>query len=210
MKLHNLLLAAALMTLTACQPKSCPDIHYLANEECALNLLKYGPMVEKLHDYTVNVCYNVSAENELDGYGHFLFAFSSLSENKAEEGPYMAMRLNEQRFEVSTGGWNHESAIMVGTQPERNTWHHALYRQAGRTGELFIDGKLIGRNDSMPILDSIFTESPAFCWMGLAPFKGDKALVGTQVAAFTILDHAATDEEIRAFDSEFACLKEKK
>ena len=156
-----------------------------------------GAMISQLRDFTVSVHYKVSSENELDGYGHFLFAFSALAENSAHEGPYMAMRLNEQRFETSTGGYEHEEIIMTGDKPRRDVWHHAIYRQQNHNGELFIDGKLIGRNDRMPILAEIFKDTPANCWIGRAPFRGDKYLTQTDVADFRIYTYAISDKDIR-------------
>ena len=156
-----------------------------------------GVMISQLRDFTVSVHYKVSSENELDGYGHFLFAFSALAENSAHEGPYMAMRLNEQRFETSTGGYEHEEIIMTGDKPRRDVWHHAIYRQQNHNGELFIDGKLIGRNDRMPILAEIFKDTPANCWIGRAPFRGDKYLTQTDVADFRIYTYAISDKDIR-------------
>ena len=156
-----------------------------------------GALVKELCDFTVSVHFKVSSENQLDGYGHFLFAFSQLAENSAHEGPYMAMRLNEQRFEISTGGYEHEEIIMQGGKPKRDTWVHALYRQQGHKGELFLDGKLIGRNDNMPILADIFRDAPANCWIGRAPFRGDKYLVQTDVADFRIFYYAFSNQELR-------------
>ena len=156
-----------------------------------------GNLVSQLLDFTVSICYKVSSENALDGYGHFLFAFSTLAENSAHEGPYMAMRLNEQRFETSTGGYEHEEIIMQGGKPKRNVWHHAIYRQQGHKGELFIDGKLIGRNEKMPILAEIFKDAPANCWIGRAPFRGDKYLTQTDVADFRIYTYAISDKDMR-------------
>ena len=156
-----------------------------------------GNLVSQLRDFTVSIRYKVSSENALDGYGHFLFAFSNLAENSAHEGPYMAMRLNEQRFETSTGGYEHEEIIMQGGKPKRDVWHHAIYRQQGHKGELFIDGKLIGRNEKMPILAEIFKDAPANCWIGRAPFRGDKYLTQTDVADFRIYTYAISDKDMR-------------
>jgi len=156
-----------------------------------------GTLVSQLRDFTVSVSFKVGSENALDGYGHFLFAFSTLAENSAHEGPYMAMRLNEQRFETSTGGYEHEEIIMQGGKPKRDVWHHALYRQKGHHGELFLDGKLIGRNEKMPILAEIFRGAPANCWIGRAPFRGDKYLTQTDVADFRIYNYAVSDKELR-------------
>lgn len=155
-----------------------------------------GKTISSLNDFTVSVYFKVDSLNMLEGYGHFLFAFSKLAENKADEGPYMAMRLNEQRFETSTGGWEHEEIVMQGGQPARNVWIHALFRQTGHSGELYLDGQLIGRNDNMPILSEIFAEAPACCWIGRAPFNGDKYLSHTQVAGFRLYDYAVSNEEL--------------
>ena len=156
-----------------------------------------GALISKLCDFTVSVHFKVSSENDLAGYGHFLFAFSQLAENSAHEGPYMAMRLNEQRFETSTGGYEHEQIIMQGGKPKRDVWVHALYRQQGHKGELFLDGKLIGRNEKMPILAEIFRDAPANCWIGRAPFRGDKYLTQTDVADFRIYNYAVSNQELR-------------
>ncbi len=156
-----------------------------------------GAIVSQLRDFTISVSYKVDSDNALDGYGHFLFAFSTLAENSAHEGPYMAMRLNEQRFETSTGGYEHEEIIMQGGKPKRDVWHHALYRQHGHRGELFLDGKLIGRNDKMPILADIFSGTPANCWIGRAPFRGDKYLTQTDIADFRIYTYAVSDKQMR-------------
>ena len=155
-----------------------------------------GALIKDLRDFTVSVWFKVSSENQLDGYGHFLFAFSQLAENSAHEGPYMAMRLNEQRFETSTGGYEHEEIIMQGGKPKRDRWVHALYRQQGHKGELFLDGKLIGRNDKMPIPAEIFQGAPANCWIGRAPFRGDKYLTQTEVADLRIYNYAVSNQEI--------------
>jgi len=156
-----------------------------------------GAIISQLHDFTVSVRFKVDSENQLDGYGHFLFAFSTLAENSAHEGPYMAMRLNEQRFETSTGGYEHEEIIMQGGKPKRDVWVHALYRQQGHIGELFLDGKLIGRNEKMPILAEIFKGAPANCWIGRAPFRGDKYLTQTAVADFRLFTYAISNKDMR-------------
>ncbi len=155
-----------------------------------------GNKISQLKDFSISVYFNVDSANTLDGYGHFLFAFSKLAENQADEGPYVAMRLNELRFETSTGGWNHEEFVMQGGKPERNVWIHALFRQSGKTGELYLDGKLIGRNENMPIIAEIFDEAPTCCWIGKAPFKGDKYLCNTQIAGFSLYDYAISDKEL--------------
>lgn len=166
-----------------------------------------GAMIRGLRDFTVSVYFRVGSANKLDGYGHFLFAFSKLAENKADEGPYMAMRLNEQRFETSTGGYNHEEIIMQGGQPKRDVWVHVLYRQQGHLGQLYLDGKLIGSNPNMPILNDIFGDAPANCWIGRAPFRGDKYLTHTQVADFRIYNYAVDDKERQALTKAKSQLK---
>jgi len=183
--------------------EATPEVLHLESDNGYYDLTsEAGALIKQLRDFTVSVHFKVSSENDLDGYGHFLFAFSQLAENSAHEGPYMAMRLNEQRFETSTGGYEHEQIIMQGGKPKRDVWVHALYRQQGHMGELFLDGKLIGRNDQMPILKDIFREAPANCWIGRAPFRGDKYLTHTDVANFRIFNYAVSNQELRQLKNE--------
>lgn len=64
-------------------------------------------------------------------------------------------------------------------------------------GELYIDGKLIGTNSNMPFPIDIFKEEPANCWIGRAPFKGDKYLTNTRVSDFRIYNYAISDDEMK-------------
>lgn len=159
---------------------------------------EFGKTIATLGDYTFSMYYKVSSTNKLDGYGHFAFACSALAENSADEGPYVAFRLNEQRFEISTGGYNHEEFIMQGTPAKKDTWVHVVYRQHGRKGELYIDGKLIGTNNKMPFLSDIFKHAPANCWIGRAPFKDDKYLTDTKIKDLRIYNYALTNEELHS------------
>jgi hypothetical protein len=184
--------------------ESNPTILHLGTDNGYYDLTAAtGTLIKELRDFSVSVWFKVSSENLLDGYGHFLFAFSTLAENSAHEGPYMAMRLNEQRFETSTGGYEHEQIIMQGGKPKRDAWIHVLYRQQGHKGELFLDGKLIGRNDQMPILAEIFKEAPANCWIGRAPFRGDKFLTQTDVADLRIYNYAVSNQELKQLKQGF-------
>lgn len=160
---------------------------------------KMGEIVKNLKDFTFSVYFRVDSLNHLDGYGHFIFACSALAENSADEGPYVACRLNEQRFEISTGGYMHEQFIMQGEKAKPGVWTHLLYRQHGHHGELYIDGSLIGTNEKMPFLSDIFKEAPSHCWIGKAPFKGDKYLSNTDIHGLSIYDYAVTDKQIEKF-----------
>ncbi len=178
--------------------KNHPAILHLGTDNGYYDLTaKAGSLIKSLQDFTISVFFKVSSENTLDGYGHFLYAFSNLAANSAHEGPYMAMRLNEQRFETSTGGYEHEEIIMQGGKPKRDVWVHALYRQQGHKGELYLDGKLIGRNENMPILSDIFKHAPANCWIGRAPFRGDKFLTQTDIADFRIFNYAISNQDMK-------------
>ena len=49
----------------------------------------------------------------------------------------------------------------------------------------------------MPILSEIFRDAPANCWIGRAPFRGDKYLTQTDVADFRIFNYAVSNQELR-------------
>lgn len=48
----------------------------------------------------------------------------------------------------------------------------------------------------------VYSAPPACCWIGKAPFRGDKYLASTLVAQFRIYQGAVTDEEVRELHAE--------
>ena len=99
-----------------------------------------GELVRSLGDFTVSVYYRVDAGASLSGAGHFLWCFSQSAANTQTASPYTAYRLNAQRMATSTGGWGSETGMEVGSESEKGRWMHFLYRQAGKKGELFLNG----------------------------------------------------------------------
>ncbi len=49
----------------------------------------------------------------------------------------------------------------------------------------------------MPFPVDVFKETPANCWIGKAPFKGDKYLTNSRVSDFRIYNYAISDEEMK-------------
>ena len=169
-----------------------------------------GLIVRKLQDYTVSACYFVDESASLSGNGYFLWTFSTSATCTQTGGKYMAYRLNAQRMATSTGGFGSESGIETGSESAKGKWIHVLYRQSGTAGELFIDGKRMGQNSSMPVLSSNFSTTPAYCWIGRPHFSGDSYLKKTLVADFRIYDTAVSDEQLselasvaKAIDQEY-------
>lgn len=170
----------------------------LGNGEGYLNLTpNTGKVVRQLEDFTLSVHYCVARDASLSGAGYFLWAFSQTTANTESSGAYSAYRLNAQRMATSTGGWNNEVGMEVGTESAKGHWMHVLYRQQGKQGELFINGKRVLRSSEMPILKDVFKNTPAYCWMGRAPFANDSYLRQTMISDFRLYDAAVDDATIK-------------
>lgn len=155
-----------------------------------------GNIIKNLGDFTVSACYRVDEAAPLSGNGFFLWAFSTSAACTQSEGRYMAYRLNAQRFAISTGGYGSETGMEMGSASPKGRWIHVLYRQSGQQGELFIDGNRVRQNSGMPVLSETFAVSPAYCWIGRAPFSGDSYLRQTLVADFRVYDISVSDEQL--------------
>ena len=167
-----------------------------------------GAIVKELLDFTVSVCYRVDASASLSGQGFFLWCFSQSAANTADASPYTAYRLNAQRMATSTGGYNHETGMEIGSASPKGRWVHVLYRQKGQRGELFIDGKRVQTNTQMPVLSTTFTAVPSYNWIGRPPFSGDNYLKQTQVADFRIYDACVSDDAVSKLAAEALLLEE--
>ncbi|MDR1121249.1 MAG: DUF6383 domain-containing protein [Dysgonamonadaceae bacterium] len=155
-----------------------------------------GNILPTATNYTVSAYYRVDKAASLSGNGYFLWAFSVLETNSASAGPYVAYRLNAQRFALSTGGYSNEAGIQVGEAAIKDVWQHVLYRQTGNTGELYIDGQLIGTNAEVPLAGSAFTTPSPYNWIGRAPFGADNYLKNTLVYDFRFYNQAVETEQI--------------
>ena len=162
-----------------------------------------GEVMKGLKDYTISVCYRVNTDASLSGSGFFLWTFSTSAACTASEGNYIAYRLNAQRMAASTGGYNNESGMQVGTASQKGQWMSVVYRQSGTKGELFVDGKRVGEKSGMPTLSSLFsTTTPGSCWIGRSPFSGDNFLRNTLVADFRVYGEAVSDAEVLSLAAE--------
>ncbi len=155
-----------------------------------------GQIVSQFEDFTVSAYYRIDETASLSGAGHFLWSFSQSEANTQYASPYMAYRLNAQRMAISTGGWSGETAVSIGSESQKGSWIHVLYRQTGQTGELFLNGVRKLQSNTMPVLKNAFTASPAYNWIGRAPFSGDSYLKQTLVTDFRLYDHAVSDDEV--------------
>lgn len=156
-----------------------------------------GAVFKTLSDFSVSVCYRVDETASLDGNGYFLWAFSSMSANTQTSGRYIGYRLNAQRLAASTAGWGSEGGMEVGRAADKGHWTHMLYRQSGTKGELWINGRRVAQANDMAIPNEIYSVSPAYCWIGRAPFADDSYLKQTMVADFRLYDAAVSNDKIK-------------
>lgn len=156
-----------------------------------------GSVVRRFTSYTVSVYYRVSNKASLSGAGYFLWCFSQSAANTQTESPYIGYRLNSQCMSLSTGGWGAEKGIEVGSASDKGRWAHMLYRQNEKTGELFIDGKKVAEATDLSLLKNLFTNVPAYNWIGRAPFASDANLKNTLVSDFQVFNMALGNDEVK-------------
>lgn len=156
-----------------------------------------GQLLAGMDDYSISVYYLVDEDATVDGMGYFLWAFSTLPANTANEGAYTGYRLNVQRFASSPGGYSAETGAEVGSSSPKGKWMHVVYTQEDGNGKLYINGKLTKSITNMPKNTTIFAaEAPAYCWVGRAPFSADNYLASTLVYDFSLYQGALTADEV--------------
>ena len=149
-----------------------------------------------MSDLTISCYYRVTKDASLSGNGYFLWAFSDNQACGATSGIYHAYRLNAQRIATSTGGYNNETGYSVGSASAQDEWIHVAYTQSGAKGVLYINGQQVGTISNMPVLSSIFTSAPSYCWIGRAPFSSDAYLRSTLVYDFCVYNEALSAERV--------------
>ena len=182
----------------------------LGNNSGYLNLTaEAGKVFAACDNYTISLYYRVNEEASLSGNGYFLWAFSTSEACTSNGGVYSAYRLNAQRIASSTGGYSHETGYSVNSESPKGEWMHVAYTQEGKTGKLYINGSLLRSIANMPLNSTLYASAtPTACWIGRAPFSGDKYLAQTLVTDFCLYDRALSADEVTALASETNALEE--
>ena len=155
-----------------------------------------GKVLAACGDYTVSMYYYVASNQTITGAGNFLFAFSTAETCSGSAGAYSAYRVNAQRFATSTGGYNNETGIQVGSASAKGRWVSVVFVQNGSTGTLYIDGQKIGSASTTPAATLFADNKPNYMWIGRSPFSGDAYLQNTKVADVRVYGRALATSEI--------------
>jgi hypothetical protein len=157
---------------------------------------KAGELVATLGDFTVATYLYIDPKTNITLDGNFVFAFATQPLCTQYEGEFSAYKVKIQRYEQSTGGWSREVVgIQTGTPAVKGVWQHIVYTQSGKTGTLYIDGKVVATGDASIQPKDI--SKPTICnWLGRAPFPGDVFLLNTLYHDFRIYNRGLSPTEI--------------
>ena len=78
-------------------------------------------------------------------------------------------------------------------------WDHPYLAMYNERRIILCCGQGAWEDDSLRTLKylaEVFRDAPANCWIGRAPFRGDKYLTQTDVADFRIYNYAVSNQEI--------------
>ncbi len=157
-----------------------------------------GTLLKSTDSYTISVYYRIDDAASLSGNGFFLWSFSTAASAAATTGKYSAYRLNAQRYAISTGGYQNETAIEVGTASAKGKWIHVAYTEKNGLGRLYVNGSQKGSKSGMPKNSANYgTAAVNYCWIGRAPFSGDNYLRKTLVADFRLYDTQLSATQVK-------------
>jgi len=167
---------------------------------------KTGTLISTLEDFTISTFLKPDKNTNISGDGNFLWVFSTDDNCTEIKGKYISYRVNRQRYAQATGGYNNEKvAVEYGQTASRGNWMHIVYTQAGRQGQLFINGKRVatGRADFKP---SDIGEPTRFNWIGRPQFRADSYLSNARISDFRIYNRALNQDEIKGLFTDKECV----
>jgi len=103
------------------------------------------------------------------------------------------------RFAITTSGNSSEQQITGSSALPTGAWHHVAVTKNGNTGTLYVDGSVVGTNNSMTLSPSSLGTTTQN-WVGRSQYSGDPYLNGA-VDDFLIYDRALSLSEVQALAS---------
>ena len=157
-----------------------------------------GEVLAGLGNFSISCYYFIPESANITGNGNFLWSFSTSSACASTTGAYHAYRVNAQRVASTPGGYSKEEGIEQGSASAKGRWVHVCYTQSSKTGRLYVDGVSVGSSSTMPLLKTIFTEVPKYCWLGRPPFSGDAYLANVKIYDFCVYNRALSQTVVKS------------
>ncbi len=174
------------------------NVLYLGTSDGYLDMTaQAGRLLKGVDDFSVSVYYYIPETVSLNGYGFFLWAFSTHEACGATDGKFFCYRINAQRIETSTGGYTREIGYEVGKPSGTGRWIHVAYTLEDGLGKLYIDGEFIAEVPNTPLNSVNFDgETIGYCWLGRPPFNGDNYLEQALIGDIRLYDGALSEKKI--------------
>ncbi|MGC3976949.1 MAG: hypothetical protein QM751_01130 [Paludibacteraceae bacterium] len=159
-----------------------------------------GEAMYALTDYTISGFFRVADTYDVASAGNFMYTFSNGNNMPTDNNGYIIGILNNQSNKITTGNYNQEQGVAVGTAAEKGFWHHLTYVQHGNVGTIYIDGvekatstvtNLPGK--SLPIAGRTGT---LYNWLGRSCYPSDAYLRNTLLYDFRVFSVALSPTDI--------------
>lgn len=153
-----------------------------------------GNLIATLSDFTVSTYVFIDSELNLNNNGNFIWSFSNAENILTSPTGCMFYSAKGSRYAISLTNYSGEDKVTIGTNAEKDSWQHILYRQNGNTGEVYINGVLL-KSATVNIKPSQLGATK-FNFIGRASYAGDQYLKNSKYSDFRIYDAALSPTQI--------------
>ena len=155
-----------------------------------------GTVLTALPAFTVETYVYVPDTVSITGAGNFIWSFSNSATGSATAGRYMWLRATQQRFAISSGGWNNEQFSTPAAAMGRGEWRHVvLTKDTSDNFRVFVDGELMGSGTSTITVSSLGALD--FNYLARPLFSNDSFLRDARYYRLSIYNEAFTQQQIQ-------------
>ena len=163
-----------------------------------------GDVIATLNDFTISTNVYIPSTTALGSNGNFIYTFANSTNIASDRNGCIFFGANETRYTISLTNYQAEKNVIANYRFPTGDWHTLTYRQAGGTGELFLDGVEIA-SSSISINPSQLGATP-YNFIGRPCYQGDVYLKEAQYNDFRIYDGAVNDATVAALTQNTAIL----
>ena len=163
-----------------------------------------GDVIATLNDFTISTNVYIPSTTALGSNGNFIYTFANSTNIASDRNGCIFFGANETRYTICLTNYQAEKNVIANYRFPTGDWHTLTYRQAGGTGELFLDGVEIA-SSSISINPSQLGATP-YNFIGRPCYQGDVYLKEAQYNDFRIYDGAVNDATVAALTQNTAKL----
>ncbi|WP_258104238.1 family 43 glycosylhydrolase [Marinoscillum sp. MHG1-6] len=164
---------------------------------------KAGQLINSMEDFSVSTYVLVDESSNLEANGNFIWTFSNSDDIASDRNGCIFYSAKNQEYSITKTDYREDVSFGMDSPLTKQQWKHVVYTQKGKTGTIYLDGKVQSTNN-INITPAELGQTQ-YNFLGRSPYNGDAYLKGS-IADFRVYSKALSAKQVIKLSNDLKAL----